>query len=76
MGITPEKIMIQISFALFAQCHVLDTNLDPSQHASGRHAEVQVGQHLRCGWFVDMRWPFPGQIIWRDKRAAFLPLFT
>lgn len=62
--------------ALFVQCNVLDSYLDPSQHASGRHAEVQVGQHLRCGWFVDMRRPFPGEIIWRDTKEGLDRLFT
>lgn len=62
--------------ALFVAFNVLDLYLDPSQHASGGHAEVQVGQHLGCGWFVDMRRPFPGKIIWADTKEGLVRLFT
>lgn len=42
--------------------------LDSSQHPCSGNAEIQVGQHLCCGGFVDLRGPFPGEIIWENSQ--------
>lgn len=45
--------------------HVLfSCYLDAGQHARGGHAEVQVGQHLRCGGLVDLRRTLTREIVW------------
>lgn len=43
--------------------------LNSSQHARGGHTEVQIGQHLSCRRFVDVRRPLSGKIIWEAREV-------
>lgn len=47
------------------------TYFDSSQHASSGHAEVQIGQHLSCGRFVDVWRTLSGEIVCVEEEVDF-----
>lgn len=54
----------------------LPVYLDSSEHASGGDAEVQVGQGVGVGRFIQQRWFLLWQIIWKPKAQLRSQLFT
>lgn len=58
------------SIETLCQNMIHQSHLNPGQHACGWDAEVQVGDHLGIGRFVNSGWSLARQVIWKNMNEC------